>query len=243
MFNLKEIVEGNPLREDPSESKIFTVGSLKGNLNQLQNVITEIETCNYFAENDRIVFLGDFLGEGEDNREIINTLYEYQELRSDQVVILKGAVEQRFIISKKTFFETKVGKATLDSYRETVIPPFVKAPKESLNASELADNRGWVESLPSFFVSERYYFVHGGVDGTRPLDKQDSQTIMFIKERSFIEGETNYERLVVHSHIGKKVEKKKNRISLPYNSEDTLIAILNDTKKEDTLDVVRVFST
>lgn len=242
MFDLNKLVENNPLREDPTESKIWAISPINGDLEKLEKIITAIETSHLLAENDVIVFLGNFLGDSIMNKEVADTLFAYQALREDQVIILRGSVEQRFLNSKKSFYETEEGKMLLESYRVTKNSsmPFVVAANEIvLDVDTLVSTRQWINELPCYYVSEKYFFAHSGVNGKKPLYKQEPQSLMFIKEETFLEGKAVYDRMVVHTHQSNKLLKKNNRIALG-TQLDTPVVIFNDTKdnaKPEVLDL------
>lgn len=193
MTMLKKFLEEYPLRTDATKTKVWVVGGINGKLQLAKDIVYTIESSRILAKNDSIIFLGNFMGDTDENRDTINFVYEYQKLRDMQVTVLRGSVEQRFLLAKESFFQTPEGKATLRSYRDKQKGDFLT--KDFFNAQQ------WINQLPSYFVSENYYLVHAGVNGKRSLREQDPQAVMFCDETTFTSGETDYERLVVRSSL------------------------------------------
>ncbi len=237
MFNLNDLTKSYELREDIETSKIWAVGSINGDLKKLEDVIVEIET-NAFASNDKIVFLGNYLGKGKHNKDILDLLSSYQDKRSEQVIILRGSEEQKMINSSKSFFESDIGKATIKSYRKPMIKPFIANITE-FNSLGFSAARKWLNKLPTFCVTNYYYLVHSGVCAKQSLLDQSPVAVMFIRDPRFFKGKTNYEKIVVHTHEETKVAKKKNRIAVS-SGKLVSVVVLDDTDRTIEMDVLQV---
>jgi serine/threonine protein phosphatase 1 len=57
----------------------------------------------------------------------------------------------------------------------------------------------WMRALPLTYDDGRRFFVHAGVDPSRPLDAQEDHDLLWIRE-PFLSSRRNFGRLVVHGH-------------------------------------------
>jgi serine/threonine protein phosphatase 1 len=57
----------------------------------------------------------------------------------------------------------------------------------------------WMRSLRLSYDDGRRLFVHAGVDPAKPLDAQDEQDLLWIRE-PFLSNRRAYGRLIVHGH-------------------------------------------
>jgi serine/threonine protein phosphatase 1 len=74
----------------------------------------------------------------------------------------------------------------------------------------------WMRSLPLFFDDGRRFFVHAGVNPSKPLDAQDEQELLWIR-MPFLTNGRDYGRLIVHGHTpleDSKPELRSNRLNL-----------------------------
>jgi hypothetical protein len=211
------------LPTDPSERRLWVVSSIDGNLDKLEDAISEIETHQNFCADDRVIFMGGFIGTSLDNKQIIKTLREYQKERHPQVVVLRGAEEHTFLTSKESFYNTELGKAILDSYREKNY-----SAKTICNNVKLIEDRNWLLTLPSIYKTNRFFFVYKGVTKGKPLDEQQSVVTTFLYDTSFLNDNEDYGKIVVHKHTTN--EYKINRIGI-----STGLIILNDTLITDKI--------
>lgn len=219
------------LREDKSKSLIYTIGNINGDLGLLQETIESIEESTLLASNDKIVFLGNFISAKGDSSEVISLLKEYQEARPDQVVIIRGANEQRMIQSKRNFYQSELGKAVLKCYRIPV-SMYTQLYKNRLDIKRYMEHVSWLSELPMCFQSEKFFFVHAGVDPEKDLQKQMMGGFMFISN-DFYKSQKMFSHLVVHSVPEGKSCIKQNRIGIGCADELGLRCfVLNDKKSQ-----------
>lgn len=220
--SLKELTDLRVLPSDPSGTRLWVVSSIDGNLDKIEESILEIETHRNFCENDKVIFMGNFLGNGLDNKEIISLLKEYQKSRPKQVIILRGAEEHKLIRSKKSFFTDALGFNTLHSYKEK------DKNKLRLNLTKFIEDRTWLSTLPSIYYTNRFCFVHSGVVVGTPLEKQNPLTTMFLFDAKFLQENIKFSKVIVH--VGNSNEYKSNRISVNRG-----IIVLNDTDSKEKI--------
>jgi serine/threonine protein phosphatase 1 len=220
------LAKAEDLRVDPSKKLIFTVGNVNGNPSLLTKIIEEIEESQIFCKNDKVVFLGNFIGATGDTRSVIDILKDYQKDRPDQAVVLRGAREQKMLCAKPNFFKSNLGSGVLKSYRRT--PAMYNPQKNSIQIDSFVRDSLWLGTLPMFHQSDRYFFVHAGVNPTKDLDKQNLGGFMFIQDEFYKSGKM-YSHMIVHSHKGEKPIYAKNRFGVGQGQGKTLsCCVMND---------------
>lgn len=227
-MDLKDIVDAKELRVDKEGSRIWTVSAINGNLQRLKDVVEEIETSMMLAKNDRVVFLGNVIGEDSfENREVLDYIYEYFAKREEQVILIRGRNEERMVTSRKSFYQTPLGKNTISSYRVTKHKPFVAARHNEIDTKAFVNDRQWLDTWPCYFKTSKYYFVHSGVNPHMSLDKQYPQSAMWIDD-IFYATDKKYEKLIVHFVNKDKSDIRVNRIGVASNPNSVTIMLLND---------------
>ena len=84
---------------------------------------------------------------------------------------------------------------------------FIKAlPKKHLH---------FFNGLQFSYTWKDYFFVHAGIDPSRPLSKQRETDMIWTRTPKFLASNQPFEKIIVHGHTpSKNVEKKINRINL-----------------------------
>ena len=217
------------LKEDPTKGWIYAVGNVNGNPTLLNKMISQIEGCS-LARNDKIVFLGNFISEIGNNKEVINILREYQSVRPDQVVIIRGAREQHMVLSRKSFFTSDLGKNTLKQYT-THNALFHMLARSRFDKADFVNARTWLDTLPCYYKSKKYFFTHSGVNPMKDLGKQEVGGLMFIQDL-FYKSDRQYEKVIVHTMPTDHCHFKSHRIGIgqhPTKGKGVLSCyILND---------------
>ncbi len=95
MDNISNFVELN------KSSKIWAIGSIHANLNSFDSIKKFI--LNNFERNDKLIFLGNVIGLGEDTKETLSSVIDLRfslmskfKLKPESIVFLRGAQEEMF---------------------------------------------------------------------------------------------------------------------------------------------------
>lgn len=217
-LNISKIIKKD-IVSDPSSVHLWVVGSLKGDLDYLEYAVMEIESHPNFCSNDKIIFMGDILGKGLNNRRVLEKLKEYQETRPNQIHILRGSSEHQFIMTRVSFFISKVGKSLISNY--TMLSQILRS--ETINIKDLIRMRDWFKTFPSIIETNNYFFVNGGIVSTKSLKEQNPHAVMFVHDVTD-KDKLTYDKVIVHST--KENEFNKNCIGV-----NSGVILLNDTKK------------
>ena len=169
----------------------YAVGDVHGCLDKLKALIA---ACHQHAGADEmfLIFLGDYIDRGPESAGVIRYLLSLQEDTPWRVVALKGNHEAWALgvldgLLPAMGWLRNGGSATLSSYGASNIG---ELPKPHLD---------WMRSLPLTYDDGRRLFVHAGIDPRKPLDAQDEQDLIWIRE-PFLRDDRDHGRLIVHGH-------------------------------------------
>ncbi|MBM7486706.1 serine/threonine protein phosphatase 1 [Bradyrhizobium sp. USDA 3686] len=170
---------------------IYAIGDVHGCFDQLQRLV---ELCESDAGEGRskLIFLGDYIDRGPDSRGVIEFLMDLQKWSPDEIICLRGNHEDLLLNAlegedAENSWLLNGGSATLYSYRAS-------------RAIDIpAPHVAWLRSLPLFHDDGIRFFVHAGVHPDRPLDKQRTRDLLWIRE-PFLSSDKDFGRFVVHGH-------------------------------------------
>jgi serine/threonine protein phosphatase 1 len=191
-------------------SMLFTyaVGDIHGSLDKLKALV---EACREHADGHefRFVFLGDYIDRGQDSAGVLRFMMSLQMDLPKRVIALKGNHEAWAVslldgdVPLEAWLRNG-GEETLQSYGAKDIGDLPRA------------HLDWMRSLRLFFDDGRRFFVHAGVNPSRPLDAQNEEELLWIR-MPFLSNGRDYGRLIVHGHTpleNEKPELHPNRLNL-----------------------------
>ena len=169
----------------------YAIGDIHGCLEQLLRLL---DRCAQHGGDQpaRYVFVGDYIDRGPDSCGVVALLSDLQHKMPGSVICLRGNHEQLLLRALRE------EEAVLEWFRNGGGPTL--ASYGVLRAEELpAKHLAWIASLPTCFDDGLRYFVHAGVNPGRPLDQQNENDQLWIRE-PFLFDERDYGRLIVHGH-------------------------------------------
>jgi serine/threonine protein phosphatase 1 len=192
-----------------AETITYAIGDVHGCLAKLRRLLARIE-AHRADKPARLIFLGDYMDRGPDSRGVIEFIMALQHQRPDSVICLRGNHEAIALMAVaapdeyEEYWRMNGGATTLASF-------------DAMRADELpAEIVAWMDALPYAYDDGRRYFVHAGVDPTRPLSEQSDHDRIWIRE-PFLSSHVTFERLIVHGHtplMTAKPDIRANRINL-----------------------------
>jgi serine/threonine protein phosphatase 1 len=170
----------------------FAVGDIHGRLDKLERVV---EACEAHARGRpaRFVFLGDYIDRGPDSRGVVEFLLRRQQARPDAVVCLRGNHEQ----------------LALDAHAdERAMPDWLRnSAADTLRSYWRSGGRispthlVWLAALPLCHDDGLRFFVHAGVDLAVPLNRQEAEVMLWMREPFLTRSDrVDCGRFVVHGH-------------------------------------------
>jgi serine/threonine protein phosphatase 1 len=207
----------------------YAIGDIHGSLDKLKALV---EACREHAGDReiRFVFLGDYIDRGPDSAGVLRFMMSLQADLPKQIVALKGNHEAWALslldgVAPAGAWLRNGGAETLRSYGAKEIGDLPRA------------HLDWMRSLPLFFDDGRRFFVHAGVNPSRPLDAQHEEELLWIR-MPFLSNGRDYGRLIVHGHTPLESEKPElhpNRLNLDTAAAfggPLTAAVFNDSQTE-----------
>lgn len=235
----------------PPGLRIYAIGDIHGRLDLLEALHEKIgaDAAEHESERRQLVYLGDYVDRGPESREVVETLLE-QPLPGFEVTHLMGNHEQ-FLL--RFLEEPAVGATWLHNGGDATLRSYGVDPLEELPAS--ADSLTWLSErfaalLPAthraFFEGLQrshelgdFLFVHAGVRPGVPLEQQDPNDLLWIRE-PFLGSDDDFGKLVVHGHTpGAGPVQRRNRICIDTGAVygGCLTALVVQGEQQDFLQV------
>ena len=204
----------------PPGLRIYAVGDVHGRFDLLSEMACLIEADLRASRPERAIeiFLGDYVDRGPQTREVIDWLMDTQPV-TDERICLYGNHEDMMLKaldqpSAMPVWEVNGGDATLASYGVAVPPVSPAAANDAFVAAFPQRHLQFLSALPRRVEFGSYLFVHAGIDPDRPLDDQDPNDLIWIREK-FHRSEADFGRIVVHGHTPvREPEFRPNRINI-----------------------------
>ncbi|MBU2497722.1 MAG: metallophosphoesterase [Proteobacteria bacterium] len=172
-------------------NRTFIVGDVHGCLEMLKRLMDKID---WRPDEDRLIFLGDYIDRGDDSKGVIDYILEISS-SSSLVECLMGNHERILLdfLSGRDFatFFLNGGAKTLDSYRL-----YQLVQKDPL----IPENHiTFLRSLRLWIELEDYYVVHAGFRPGVELGRQSTEDLLWIRD-AFIFSDYDFGRKVIFGH-------------------------------------------
>ena len=198
-------------------SQVFAIGDIHGCKSLLEKIHNKILKKSEKIEGNKIlIYLGDYVDRGHKVKETIDTIINFKP-KNFKCVFIRGNHDQMlldFINGKSESLTVWLYKGEIlddllncSSKKQQIRKKFIKAlPKEHLH---------FFNSLQFSYTWKEYFFVHAGIDPSRPLGTQWKTDMIWTRTPKFLASNQPFEKIIVHGHTpSKNVEKKINRINL-----------------------------
>ncbi|MGA1190976.1 MAG: metallophosphoesterase family protein [Bdellovibrionota bacterium] len=184
-----------------ADCRTFVVGDIHGCVDELSSLVRFFEEDQGLTQGDALIFVGDYIDRGPASKEVIDFLIEFEQRTPSDLFFLKGNHEEMFLDwLEGTQSESGIsylhngGRECLESYGLSVdVAP------EDASAQLPHDHLAFLKNLERYIVSEKYVFVHAGLNPLRPLSHQFDEDIFWIRG-AFIENIHSFQRTVIFGH-------------------------------------------
>ncbi len=171
--------------------KIFAIGDIHGCYDRLKTLMEKIPID---CSRDTLVFIGDYIDRGSHSVEVVDYLIQLKK-RFPEVIFLKGNHEDmldKFLNgADRNTYLLNGGQQTLDSYlAKPVQSGFFPIPP---------DHMEFFKSLRLFYESEEFIFVHAGLRPRVPLESQNTEDLLWIRDK-FISSKYDFGKRVIFGH-------------------------------------------
>lgn len=194
-----------------NKNRLIAIGDIHGEIDKLNELLRQLEP----KKADTLVFLGDYIDRGKYSKQVVERLTELS--KTINCIFLKGNHEDMLLKIPVTKSETDVnfwmingGVETFDSYGGFE------------NIFKLHGD--FFNNLKPYYLTDKYLFVHAGINPDKPLDEQNENDLLWIRD-DFIDRKHNLKQKVIFGHTA---------FYTPYVEEDKIGIDTGCGKEADT---------
>lgn len=190
----------------------YAIGDVHGRYDLMQQILKQIR-ADAAEQPHRIIFLGDYVDRGPDSRKVVEAVMEMvNSCQPDrEIIALTGNHEQMMLDAvsdgsghSAVHWLKNGGVATMQSYGLDYWD-LHKLPMDHLK---------FLHALPRTVDNGVHFFCHAGVNPNFPLDQQDEEEIIWIRDK-FLNSDKDFGRIIVHGHtIFEAPQQLHNRLSI-----------------------------
>ena len=195
-------------RRVPDGTLVYCVGDIHGRDDLLREVAERVGADMKTQSFDQAVtvFLGDYVDRGPGSMRVVEQLASAK--WPTPIIALAGNHEDFLLTFLEdarflAFWRSQGGLETLHSYGVDVGAAMAGRGFEEAQAAFTArfpkHHRDFLKALKTSAVIGDYFFCHAGVRPGVPLDRQDREDLLNIRE-PFLSSEAQHGKLVVHGH-------------------------------------------
>ena len=209
----------------PAGRRVYAIGDIHGRLDLLQALHGRIERDAADAPDldKTVLYLGDYVDRGMKSRQVIDYLLD-PPLPGFQAVHLGGnheAVMLKFLVDAGVgpLWLRLGGDMTLFSYGialalSDATPELIEEARVALRESLPRRHFRFLRRLRRTHAEGDYLFVHAGIRPGVPLDEQEADDLIWIRDK-FLASKADHGKVVVHGHSPvEEVQFRDNRISI-----------------------------
>jgi len=193
---------------------IFAIGDIHGCLSQLTSLHKNILTYDKFdPKKDLLIYLGDYIDRGRNSKEIIDQILKLKKNKINMINLM-GNHDQfmiDFMINRKnnikdwlnfgadtTFrsYGIEVVEFIKEGFDDNVINKLREMSLKKIDKSHL----DFFEKLEISFSTEKYLFVHAGIDPQKKLTDQTKKDYLWSRSNEFFDKEFKAKKIIVHGH-------------------------------------------
>ena len=187
----------------PPGQRVYAIGDVHGCLDRLASLHEQIaeDMANRPVDNSVLVHLGDYVDRGLDSAQVVDWLNAGAPVPVDRIINLMGNHEDLMLRAlpgtdreANSTWLTNGGADSLLSWDiSRKVPPVEWASRIP------REHQSFLAGLETSARFGGYVFVHAGIRPGLPLDKQEKQDMLWIRE-PFLSWKQPHEAVVVHGH-------------------------------------------
>ena len=165
-------------------SRYIAITDIHGELEKLNNVLDKIEK----RDDDTFVFMGDYIDRGANSKGVVERIIELGDRY--KCIYLIGSHEYALLHAKtddyyQFLFDNYGGPATVRSYG---------------SFENIFKTHGdFFRSLKFYHLTDKYLFVHAGINPDYPLEEQDEVDLVYIRGK-FIYSKHKLPQKIIFGH-------------------------------------------
>jgi len=210
----------------PPGTRIYAIGDIHGRLDLLLRLheLIAADAARSPAQRRVLVYIGDYIDRGPDSAGVLNLLLD-RPLPGFETVHLLGNHEDVLLqfpddATVGPSWLTYGGVQTLASYFVEVSPGSWRDERELQRLQGEVRRRvprrhvEFMRSLPLTHVEGDYLFVHAGIRPRIPLERQERDDLLWIRDEFLLSPE-DHGKIIVHGHtISDGPDQRSNRIGI-----------------------------
>ncbi|WP_416899847.1 MAG: metallophosphoesterase family protein [Minwuia sp.] len=230
----------------PQGERIYAIGDIHGRddlLQELQEMIQD-DMREGDAERHTVVFLGDYVDRGTANYDVLEWLSQGGIPGAENIFLIGNheAVMLQFLQDAEIGRDWVRfgGDTTLASYgvrirRENPSIGELLGAQAELQARLPKTHEHFLKNLKLTYRAGDYLFVHAGIRPGVPLEQQDGNDLIWIRNR-FIDSDADFGCVVVHGHTpNPEIQSRHNRIGIDtgayFSGRLTAVVLENDIRR------------
>jgi serine/threonine protein phosphatase 1 len=231
----------------PAGMRLYAIGDVHGCRDLLAEMHARIdaEIARDRPADWRVVHVGDYCDRGPDTRGVIDFLIARMAADS-RVICLRGNHDEgfrSFLASRPGagIFINNGGETTAASYgvEADFSPPAIERTRAALVRAVPDAHVAFLAALPYATVVGDFFLCHAGIRPGVPLERQDPQDLIWIRER-FLDDPQLHPRVIVHGHTpAEAVELRPNRVNVDTRAfaSGRLSALMVEGSRKSLLEV------
>jgi len=193
---------------------IYAIGDIHGCLGELTSLHKKILANDKFdVKKDLIIYLGDYIDRGKNSKGVINQILKLKNNKINTINLMGNHDEFMidFLFNKKNNIENWINfglDQTIRSYGIEIVD-FIKDGFEDNIIDKLRnsllekmdeDHINFFKNLELFFETEKYLFVHAGIDPKKKLEDQNKKDFLWSRSKDFFNKDFKSKKIIVHGH-------------------------------------------
>lgn len=243
----------------PEGVRLYAIGDVHGRLDLLQAMLGRIDAELAIDRPDdwRIILLGDYVDRGPDSRGVVAELLARRQ-QDNRHIVLAGNHDAGFVgfLDKPDpggLFMQFGGLQTALSYGVALKRPYRHGIEEGErgfqeSAAQLQQavppaHVAFLRKLPRGCLAGDFFFCHAGIRPRVPIEKQDPEDLIWIRNDFLLYGEL-HPKVVVHGHTpGDQPDIRDNRVNIDTRAFETgvLTALVVDGTQKRFLTIGKGF--
>lgn len=175
--------------------RTIVIGDIHGCIRELKSLIKKlIKDGEYVLDEDRLIFLGDYIDRGDDSRAVVDYVRDLCNNHKNIIALRGNHEEMAYDFWKngnKLWFRNS-GQFTIQEYKdeETLL----------LDQKAFADDVCWGKSLPVYFEDDNFIYVHAGFSGYWNTEADYDEDYMLWARKEFIYEGKRCRKTVIFGH-------------------------------------------
>ena len=193
---------------------LFAIGDIHGCLNELTKLHKNILSHDKFeVQNDLLIYLGDYIDRGKYSKDVIDQILKLKNNKIKMINLMGNHDEFMidFLFNDKNNIKDWLNFGVDETFRSYGIEvvEFIKDGFENDVISQLRntlhkkmgqDHIDFFRNLQISFSTDKYLFVHAGIDPQKKLNEQTKKDFLWSRSSKFFNKNFKFEKIIVHGH-------------------------------------------